>query len=253
MNRWLLLSPALFLVAACGGTTLESSDAGGDASSADAAKDTSPSDGGPDTSGTYACGKLICQSGELCVHPCCGGAPPQCMPKEDGGTCPAGFVDESELQPGPGRLQAPSVHAARALLHLPSRTSAARRRPGATSSVCALTVTPKLGGHGSPTAVRVAHRDDRVRAPAARQRAGQRVRRTDHGLGGPLRGHLRAAPLRQHGGDGVRRRSEVPAAGARRRGRAPARADQRDVPHVDGDPRRGRGRGLAYAASAGRA
>jgi hypothetical protein len=106
MNRWLLLSPALFLAVACGGTTLESSDAGVDGS-ADAAKDVSPSDSGPDTSGTYACGKLICQTGELCVHPCCGGAPPQCMPKEDGGTCPAGFVDDPSCNQGQGGCRPP--------------------------------------------------------------------------------------------------------------------------------------------------
>jgi hypothetical protein len=42
-------------------------------------------------SGPYACGATTCQSGEICVHPCCGGAPPPCVPADDGGTCPAGY------------------------------------------------------------------------------------------------------------------------------------------------------------------
>ena len=91
MNRWALFAPALLVVAACGGSTLETSDGGADGS-ADAAKDAPVGDTGPDTSGPYACGKVLCQTGELCVHPCCGGAPPPCEPKEDGGTCPPGYI-----------------------------------------------------------------------------------------------------------------------------------------------------------------
>ena len=101
MNRWVLLSPALLLAVACGGTTLESADAGGDGA-VDAGKDTSPADGGPDTSGTYPCGKLICQTGQLCIHPCCGGAPPMCQPKPDGGACPPGTTEDSSCNPSFG-------------------------------------------------------------------------------------------------------------------------------------------------------
>jgi hypothetical protein len=37
----------------------------------------------------FACGTMTCGTSQLCVRPCCGGAPPQCQPF-DGGTCPAG-------------------------------------------------------------------------------------------------------------------------------------------------------------------
>lgn len=104
MNRWALLSSALFLVAACGGSTVESADGGdtGDAASADAAKDAPVSDTGPDTSSPFACGKVLCQGGEICVHPCCGGAPPACTPKPDGGTCPTGTTEDSNCGGEPG-------------------------------------------------------------------------------------------------------------------------------------------------------
>ena len=63
-----------------------------------------------------------------------------------------------------------------------------------------------------PAPSRQPHPDDRVRPAAARERARQRLRRSDHGVGRSLRRDLRAAPLRAHGRDGVRRRPEVRAA-----------------------------------------
>jgi len=39
----------------------------------------------------FACGSTTCSSGDdICVHPCCGGAPPQCEAADDAGTCPQG-------------------------------------------------------------------------------------------------------------------------------------------------------------------
>jgi len=46
-------------------------------------------DGGADDGGT-TCGGQVCPSTQVCVHPCCGGAGPRCLPKPEGGTCPAG-------------------------------------------------------------------------------------------------------------------------------------------------------------------
>jgi hypothetical protein len=81
MKRLLASSIMVALAIACGGTTTDV-DGGFDAQK----------DVAPDTSGTYACGTNQCQSGEICVHPCCGGAPPPCVPLDDGGTCPAGYT-----------------------------------------------------------------------------------------------------------------------------------------------------------------
>jgi len=39
---------------------------------------------------SFACGTTSCDSSEVCVHPCCGGAPPQCVAADGSGTCPAG-------------------------------------------------------------------------------------------------------------------------------------------------------------------
>ena len=36
------------------------------------------------------CGSTTCTGGEVCVQPCCGGAPVQCMDPDGGGACPAG-------------------------------------------------------------------------------------------------------------------------------------------------------------------
>ena len=63
---------------------------GGDADAADDADDAvdakSPRDGA-----TFACGTETCGAAQYCLNPCCGGAPPQCLPKS--GACPVGFHD----------------------------------------------------------------------------------------------------------------------------------------------------------------
>ncbi len=51
---------------------------------------TSGSGAGGDESGEIACGGLLCGSGQYCVFPCCGGAPPQCFQAPQAGMCPAG-------------------------------------------------------------------------------------------------------------------------------------------------------------------
>ena len=38
----------------------------------------------------FACGSVTCGVSQYCVNPCCGGAPPQCIMKPDGGVCPVG-------------------------------------------------------------------------------------------------------------------------------------------------------------------
>ena len=39
----------------------------------------------------FSCAKTLCIRGsQVCVHPCCGGARPQCLPKPDAGPCPEG-------------------------------------------------------------------------------------------------------------------------------------------------------------------
>jgi hypothetical protein len=40
--------------------------------------------------GSLSCGKTACIDGEVCVNPCCGGAPQVCDPASDAGTCPSG-------------------------------------------------------------------------------------------------------------------------------------------------------------------
>lgn len=54
--------------------------------------------GGGDSAGTAGtggagptpCGAETCSASQYCVNPCCGGAPPQCIPQSSGGTCPPG-------------------------------------------------------------------------------------------------------------------------------------------------------------------
>src|SRR5262245_51906247 len=63
------------------------------------------------TGGSGLCGSRACTSSELCVHPSCGGAPPQCIALPDGGQCPTGwtyraFCSASPTQ-GPGCEQPP--------------------------------------------------------------------------------------------------------------------------------------------------
>jgi hypothetical protein len=42
--------------------------------------------------GGVACGSTTCGSGQVCVHPSCGGGVAVCTPLQDGGTCPAGWT-----------------------------------------------------------------------------------------------------------------------------------------------------------------
>ena len=80
MTRWVVILSCL--VFACGGSTVDPLDAG----------DGGTPEAGPDTSGPYPCGDTTCGNGDVCIHPCCGGAPPPCVPYDDAGTCPAGYV-----------------------------------------------------------------------------------------------------------------------------------------------------------------
>jgi hypothetical protein len=101
----ILATLALALVA-CGGTTLEVGDASTDGAPDDAAKSDGAIDAGP-----FACGKEICQGSQFCIHPCCGGPPPQCLPlPEDGGKCPDGF-QPANCPSGPGCQQKPCTPA----------------------------------------------------------------------------------------------------------------------------------------------
>ncbi|CAN5304270.1 hypothetical protein BH09MYX1_BH09MYX1_46830 [soil metagenome] len=89
MLRHLLLAlPPLLL--ACGGGTV--TDLVQDGSTNDAAPERdAAADGATDAAGPIACGKLICNGTDYCVHPCCGGPAPQCLPlPADGGACPSG-------------------------------------------------------------------------------------------------------------------------------------------------------------------
>jgi hypothetical protein len=71
-----------------------------EAASSDAATDAQP---GPGDAGSFACGDATCTPGQLCVHPCCGGAAPSClMPLPEAGTCPNNLVKVSDC-PGTGR------------------------------------------------------------------------------------------------------------------------------------------------------
>lgn len=100
-------APLAVALAACGGTTLDVGDASADGATDDgSAKDGSAKDGSTDA-GPYGCGKEICQGNQFCIHPCCGGAPPQCLPlPADGGTCPDGF-EPANCPNGPGCQQKP--------------------------------------------------------------------------------------------------------------------------------------------------
>jgi len=45
---------------------------------------------GGNSGGPVACGGSICGPQQFCVIPCCGGAPPACVPKFGDGSCPPG-------------------------------------------------------------------------------------------------------------------------------------------------------------------
>ena len=103
MKRFVFVATAAALAIACGGATDDPFDAG------DGSAEAAP-DGGPDTSGPWQCGDSTCGSGEYCIHPCCGGAPPMCEPYEDGGTCPPGTTPSTNcynLGTGPGGCAPP--------------------------------------------------------------------------------------------------------------------------------------------------
>jgi hypothetical protein len=71
----------------------------------------SGSGGGGGTGGSALCGARACTNGELCVHPSCGGAPPQCITLPDGGQCPNGWTYRAVCNrppaPGPGCEEPP--------------------------------------------------------------------------------------------------------------------------------------------------
>ena|SRR5688572_5688530 len=89
-----------------GGTTASDDDAGstgggsadGSSSGSSAADDGSTDDDGAtgtngtseDTGSPVACADAMCGPQEVCVLPCCGGAPPACEPLPAGGECPKG-------------------------------------------------------------------------------------------------------------------------------------------------------------------
>ena len=50
-------------------------------------------DAPPPADGPFACGTQTCGPTQYCIHPCCGGAPPACIEKPEGGSCPAGYHD----------------------------------------------------------------------------------------------------------------------------------------------------------------
>ncbi len=89
MKRLISIAAAAALSVACGGA-VDPFD-GGEDGSAEAAPD-----GAPDASGPLTCGSDVCGGGEYCIHPCCGGAPPPCIPFDDGGTCPAGYTPSNQ-------------------------------------------------------------------------------------------------------------------------------------------------------------
>jgi hypothetical protein len=71
-----------------------------DAAPSDAPTDSQPA---PGDAGAFACGDVTCAAGQLCAHPCCGGAAPSClMPLPEAGTCPNNLV-RVEVCPGTGR------------------------------------------------------------------------------------------------------------------------------------------------------
>lgn len=90
-------------LAACGETTPSSPepDASADApdeTGFDGGAGDAPLDRGSDAiedaardASRHACGASSCAVDEVCVHPCCGGAAPPCMPLSDGGGCEPGF------------------------------------------------------------------------------------------------------------------------------------------------------------------
>jgi len=112
---------ALLALAACGNSTGSGATGVGGASSADGASGATGSGGTGGVSGSggaggghggkggsggaSTCGGSMCTSSEICVHPSCGGAAPQCDPLTvDGGQCPSGWTYEPQCPPGGGTV-----------------------------------------------------------------------------------------------------------------------------------------------------
>ena len=113
------------LAIGCGGSVSEIStdadsgnaDGGGtdgraaDSSAGDSALHEASSDDSATHDGaSFACGTAVCPGTDYCVHPCCGGAPPACLPLMDGGTCPTGTSYRASCglgAPGPGCMPDP--------------------------------------------------------------------------------------------------------------------------------------------------
>jgi hypothetical protein len=67
----------------------------------------SGTDGPPPADGPFACGSETCSPTQYCIHPCCGGAPPLCQDKPDGGGCPRGFHEGCSGGVGVGSCTGP--------------------------------------------------------------------------------------------------------------------------------------------------
>jgi hypothetical protein len=77
------------------GATGTGGDAGGSGGSAG---QTGTGGAGGGAGGAATCGERSCTSGEVCVHPACGGGVAVCDPVPDGGQCPSGWMQS--LCPG---------------------------------------------------------------------------------------------------------------------------------------------------------
>ena len=87
---------------AAGGAGGRGGDSGG-SGGAGGAKGTGGSAGGGGNGGAGACGGASCTSGQICVHPGCGGGVAVCDPLPDGGQCPSGWT-QSLCQGTPNRI-----------------------------------------------------------------------------------------------------------------------------------------------------
>jgi hypothetical protein len=100
----LVLSPAALTLPGCG-TSVSGPGTDAGTSTCDAATC------GPADAGTLPCGTETCGPDQVCIEPCCGGAPLDCVPVPDVGGCPAGYqvVDycTSDIYSGPGCEELP--------------------------------------------------------------------------------------------------------------------------------------------------
>lgn len=72
-----------------GGGVLNQAGAGGTSGAAGHAGASGANTGG-ENGGPLPCGGTTCGASQYCVIPCCGGAPPACVPMSSDGNCPAG-------------------------------------------------------------------------------------------------------------------------------------------------------------------